>query len=90
MAKRTQRFAIHFLGDSIVAAEPPSGIGTVLSSRRTADRARFIAAHTSQQQPLQQFPAVTAVEEQLAAQQDKLQPGTAGILPAKTSDDETP
>ena len=84
MAKRTQRFAIHFLGDSIVDAEPPSGVGTVLSSKRSAGRARFIAAYTSQQQRLQQLLAVTAVEEEMAAQQDKLEPWTAGILPNVT------
>ena len=64
-----------------------------MSENIAADRARFVEAYNSQQQRLvqrlQQLPAVTAVEEELAAQQE-LDPRTAGILQADIGGDETP
>jgi hypothetical protein len=65
-----------------------------MSENNTADRARFVEAYTSRQQRLahrlQQLPAVTAVEEKLAAQQDNLDPRANAILPPKTTPDDPP
>jgi hypothetical protein len=62
------------------------------SENITADRARFLEAYASQRRRqtarLQQLPAVAALREELAGQQEKLELPTAVNLPDEISDDQ--